>query len=218
MVQEQTFTSFEELIDNFVYLIKKSRDYVPKKKQLQYEREVMANISQSAQALTESLKPIYNRHSKSLEQSWKQLCEMAATHEREVRIRELERPASSENFQTNLAWISEHGTDKEVDLLEKLQESPPYVSDEISKLLDVAIQRIRALVEATQIKLSAAEERRLKRLIAKSEEGTLTPKELDAYRILAQQAEQLSVKRAEALAELKQRRGTPIHVIMEKVS
>jgi hypothetical protein len=37
--------------------------------------------------------------------------------------------------------------------------------------------------------------KRLKRLIAKSERGALTPKELKTYRSLAQQAEQLKVAR-----------------------
>lgn len=46
-----------------------------------------------------------------------------------------------------------------------------------------------ALIQATKARLPATEERRLKRLIAKSEHGTLTPKELDEYRMLAQRAE-----------------------------
>jgi hypothetical protein len=57
--------------------------------------------------------------------------------------------------------------------------------------------------------LPAADERRLKRLIVKSERGTLTPRELEEYRALAQQAEQTNVTRVEALAELAQRRDLP---------
>ena len=73
------------------------------------------------------------------------------------------------------------------------------------------------LVQATKMRLPVAEARRLKRLIAKSERGTLTPKELDAYRALAQQAEQLNVTRMEALAELVQRRGQPAHMVMDDI-
>jgi len=58
------------------------------------------------------------------------------------------------------------------------------------------------LIQATKMRLPVAEARRLKRLIAKSERGTLTPKELDAYRALAQQAERLNVTRLEALTAL----------------
>lgn len=73
------------------------------------------------------------------------------------------------------------------------------------------------LVQATKMRLSVAEARQLKRLIAKSERGTLTPKGLDAYRALAQQAEQLNVARMEALAELVQRRGQPTHIVMDDI-
>jgi hypothetical protein len=64
-----------------------------------------------------------------------------------------------------------------------------------------------ALVQATNARLPIADERRLKRLIAKSERGTLTPKELDEYRLLAQRTEQLNVTRVEAFAEIVRRRG-----------
>jgi hypothetical protein len=73
------------------------------------------------------------------------------------------------------------------------------------------------LIRATKARLPAADTQRLKRLIAKSERGTLTTKELDTYRMLAQQAEQLNIRRVEALAELVQRRGKSPRVIMEDI-
>lgn len=74
-----------------------------------------------------------------------------------------------------------------------------------------------ALIEATKARLPAADKRRLKRLMAKSERGTLTPKELDEYRALAQQAERLNVTRVEALAELVRRRGEPVRALMQEI-
>jgi hypothetical protein len=62
------------------------------------------------------------------------------------------------------------------------------------------------LVRAAKVRLPAAE-RRLKRLIARSERGLLTPEELAEYRALAQQVQRLDAARAEALAELGSRRG-----------
>src|SRR5262249_8611816 len=59
-----------------------------------------------------------------------------------------------------------------------------------------------ALTQRTKAHLPTVEMRRLKQLMAKSERGTLTPKELNEYRALAQRAEQLNVTRVEALAEL----------------
>ena len=53
--------------------------------------------------------------------------------------------------------------------------------------------------------------------MAKSEQGTLTPKELAQYRMLAQRAERLNVERAEALAELVRRRGKPLRVVIEEI-
>lgn len=63
------------------------------------------------------------------------------------------------------------------------------------------------LLQAAAAHLSTTAERRLRRLISKSEQGTLTPKELNEYRSLAQQAEQVDVTRAAALAELIRRRS-----------
>jgi hypothetical protein len=74
-----------------------------------------------------------------------------------------------------------------------------------------------ALIQLTKARLPAAEARRLKQLIAKSERGTLTPKELDEYRALAQRAEQLNVMRVEALAELVRQQGQPVNVVMEAI-
>jgi hypothetical protein len=75
-----------------------------------------------------------------------------------------------------------------------------------------------ALIQATKARLPAAEERRLKRLIAKSERGTLAPKEVDEYRVLVQRAEQLDVTRVEALAELVRRWGKPARIIMKEIA
>jgi hypothetical protein len=63
------------------------------------------------------------------------------------------------------------------------------------------------LVRTAKVRLPAAAERRLKRLIGRSERGLLTPEELAEYRALAQDVQWLNAARAEALAELGRRRG-----------
>src|SRR5207249_4317252 len=73
------------------------------------------------------------------------------------------------------------------------------------------------LIAATQVRLPLADERRLRRLASKSERRTLTPKELEEYRTLAQQAERLDVTRVEALAKLVRRRGQPARVVMQEI-
>jgi hypothetical protein len=75
----------------------------------------------------------------------------------------------------------------------------------------------KALMQIARAHLPATDMRRLKQLMAKSERGTLTPKELDEYRALAQRAEQLNVTRVEALAELVRRQGQPVHIVMEAI-
>lgn len=74
-----------------------------------------------------------------------------------------------------------------------------------------------ALIEVIRMRLPAEDVKRLKRLIAKSERGVLTPKELETYRTLAQQAEQLNAKRMEALAELARRQDKPANLIMQEL-
>lgn len=74
-----------------------------------------------------------------------------------------------------------------------------------------------AFIQMTKVHLPATDMRRLKQLMAKSERGTLIPKELDEYRALAQRAEQLNVMRAEALAELVRRQDQPVNSVMEAI-
>lgn len=74
-----------------------------------------------------------------------------------------------------------------------------------------------ALIELTRARLPARDARRLKQLLAKSEEEALSPTERNLYRNLAQQAEQLDGARTAALAELVRRRGKPVGVVMEEI-
>ncbi len=74
-----------------------------------------------------------------------------------------------------------------------------------------------ALVRAAQARLPAAAERRLKRLITKSECGKLTDRELDEYRVLARDAQRLDATRVEALAELARRRGVSVRAVQAAI-
>jgi hypothetical protein len=66
------------------------------------------------------------------------------------------------------------------------------------------------LVRAASVRLSASAERRLKRLVARSESGKLTRNELAEYQALALKAQQLDSARAEALAKLARTRGRSV--------
>jgi len=70
-----------------------------------------------------------------------------------------------------------------------------------------------SLVRAARARLPAAAARRLKRLIARSERGELTPKELADYQALAQEAQRIDAARAEALTELARRRGRSVEAV-----
>jgi hypothetical protein len=74
-----------------------------------------------------------------------------------------------------------------------------------------------ALIQMTKARLPPADERRLKRLSAKSERGKLNREEMQEYRTLARQAEQLDGKRAAALAELVRRSAKPLAVVMKEI-
>jgi 5-methylcytosine-specific restriction endonuclease McrA len=66
-----------------------------------------------------------------------------------------------------------------------------------------------ALVQACMARLPTAEERRLKKLIAKSEGGALSSDELEDYRSLVRRAERLDATRLTALMQLSRRWGQP---------
>jgi hypothetical protein len=69
------------------------------------------------------------------------------------------------------------------------------------------------LIRTARARLPVEAERRLRRLIAKSERGQLTPKELTAYQALAQEAQRIDDARAEALAELARLRGQSVQAV-----
>ena len=74
-----------------------------------------------------------------------------------------------------------------------------------------------APIHVARARLPAAAEPRLKLLIAKSEQGTLTRRELAAYRGLAQDAQRLDAARTEALAELARRRGRSLRAVQAEI-
>jgi hypothetical protein len=99
-------------------------------------------------------------------------------------------------------------------LLEAIDRLAPAQRDELERRL--SWRRVddgneesdeATLVRAAEVRLPAAAERRLKRLIARSERGLMTPEELAEYLALAQEVQRLDAARAEALAELGRRRG-----------
>ena len=69
------------------------------------------------------------------------------------------------------------------------------------------------LVQAAQARLSAAAERRLRKLSARSERGQLTPQQLSDYQSLAQEAQRLDAARAEALATLARHQGRSVQAV-----
>jgi hypothetical protein len=110
-------------------------------------------------------------------------------------------------------------------LLEAIDRLAPAQRRELERHL--ACQRVEgeneesdeaALVRAAKARLPAAVERRLKRLIARSERGLLTPEELAEYQALAQEVQRLDAARAEALSELGRRRGKSVRSAKGEIS
>lgn len=75
----------------------------------------------------------------------------------------------------------------------------------------------RLLIQAARRRLKAADDARLRALIAKSEQGCLTAQEQAEYRDLAQRAERVNVHRVQALAELARRRGQSLQTVMKEI-
>ncbi len=73
------------------------------------------------------------------------------------------------------------------------------------------------MVRAARARLPVAAERRLKRLIARSERGRLTAEELVEYQALAQEVQRIDAARAEALAELARRRGKSVRAVKAEI-
>jgi GH24 family phage-related lysozyme (muramidase) len=105
-------------------------------------------------------------------------------------------------------------------LLQAVEQLPPAQRREFQRRLahrpgrDGAQQPEEAtLVRVARAGLPAAAERRLRRLLAKSERGDLTPKERTDYQALAQEAQRIDAARVEALAELARRRGQSVQEV-----
>lgn len=110
-------------------------------------------------------------------------------------------------------------------LLEAVARLSPDEQREFQRLLD-ARQAANghtetdetALVQAAQVRLPAAAERRLRRLITRSERGQLTPQELADYQSLAQEAQRIDAARAEALVTLAQRQGRSVQEVKAELA
>ena len=74
-----------------------------------------------------------------------------------------------------------------------------------------------ALVLAARARLPAALERRLRRLIARSERQQLTAKELADYQALTREVQRIDAVRAEALAELARRRNQSVRDVQAAI-
>jgi hypothetical protein len=74
-----------------------------------------------------------------------------------------------------------------------------------------------ALVRTARSRLPEAAERRLRRLMARSEQGRLSPKELADYQSLAREVQRIDAARAAALVELARRRGRPVRDLMAEI-
>jgi hypothetical protein len=70
------------------------------------------------------------------------------------------------------------------------------------------------LIEATKERLPATDERRLKRLMAKAD---LNEKEHEECLALIQKAEEVAVRRVEALAKLVKLKGKPARTVMKEI-
>ena len=73
------------------------------------------------------------------------------------------------------------------------------------------------MVRAATVRLTAADDRRLKRLISRSERGILTRDELAEYQTLAQEVQRLDAARVEALAELARHRGKSLRTVKGEI-
>ncbi len=69
------------------------------------------------------------------------------------------------------------------------------------------------LIQTAQAHLPAAAERRLRKLIVRSERGQLTPQELADYQALAQEVQRIDAARADALAKLSHLQGRSIRAV-----
>jgi hypothetical protein len=107
-------------------------------------------------------------------------------------------------------------------LLEKVRRLPPAELGEFAMRFTAMQQdrggaSDRALREAACARLPAADDRRLRRLIAASERGTLTPEQSREYRALARAAERLDLVRLQALTELARRSSKPLRKVVVEV-
>jgi hypothetical protein len=72
----------------------------------------------------------------------KEVHESHAEWEKELRRLELENPVGRESFVNNLKWLTEHGVERDLAGVRTIKRNPPYASEEISGLLEIAEQRI----------------------------------------------------------------------------
>jgi len=149
MVVENNFAALPPLLGLVGDLVQETREHAPGEKQELFEYAVAAHTSRFVEGVIESAKASCNGSWPVLEPGWQDVraraeaFEKGVREEREKRVQELGNPDSEEDFRANLFWIVERGQEDDLKLLQRLKQDPPYTSDEIVQLLDLAMQRIR---------------------------------------------------------------------------
>jgi hypothetical protein len=126
--------------------LEKSAEHVPSGKRKEFEVQIATAVNECVEALKNKAEYCSEKEWHNIKKEWHELHAMIETLNRRL---ELVAPPSLEIFKATLWWMTERGTEQDLDLLKEIKHSPPYSSEELLRDLETAERRISERVNCS---------------------------------------------------------------------
>lgn len=132
-------------------LLEEAEAYIAPDRREDFARQVELMLLSSSIELIEGLSKEARTHSEEnrpgAARRWH---ELRAKSEALKRRLQLLRPETPQDFEATLMWMSERGGGGELELIRQIKQAPPFSSETIDDLIDIAEQRITERLSAPQ--------------------------------------------------------------------
>ncbi len=134
---------FQTLGQDLLSLCEEAEKHIPTEKKDAFRSQLKLELLNSKIDFIESISKDAKLYSNG---GWTKI--KGPLHESRTKFELLKRrlqlisPPSSAVFEAALKWVAEHGEDEEISLLQEIRKEPPYRSDSVNRLLEIAEKRI----------------------------------------------------------------------------
>jgi len=113
--------------------------YVIPEKKLEFELQTAWEVANLIETLSKEAKIHSNGGWAKIEEEWLELRARAEILKRRLKLLN---PSSQQDFEATLWWMVEQGVEEDLDLLQQVKKAPLHTSENIARLLELAVQWI----------------------------------------------------------------------------